>query len=139
MKELILLLLVVGCTVQVADYDPEEIAMLRVVNDYNYKEYNGIGLTLKGSEQLGENTYAFTYEYRIESEKAPKHVDGFEVTVIVEDGEAGNFSITELSDVDTYQECVEAGYQIMYPDCVGCVQYCATPDGKAFSAPITGQ
>jgi len=36
-------------------------------------------------------------------------------------------------EINSYEECVDAGYEILYPDCVGCKPYCVTPDGKTFS------
>lgn len=36
------------------------------------------------------------------------------------------------SDIESFDECMDAGYEVMYPDCVGCQPYCETPDGQRF-------
>jgi len=37
--------------------------------------------------------------------------------------------------INNYDECVNAGYEVMYPDCIGCKQYCETPSGEKFEIP----
>ena len=39
------------------------------------------------------------------------------------------------SEVNSFGECVEAGYEALEPDCEGCRPYCTTPEGSAFYAP----
>ncbi len=36
-------------------------------------------------------------------------------------------------EVNSFNECVDAGYELMYPDCEGCQPYCETPDGQRFT------
>lgn len=43
----------------------------------------------------------------------------------------GGERATELP-VTNFEECVAAGYEAMYPDCVDCAAYCDTPDGQRF-------
>lgn len=40
------------------------------------------------------------------------------------------------SEVNSFNECVAQGYEVLYPDCVGCEPYCETPDGKKFEQEI---
>ncbi len=39
--------------------------------------------------------------------------------------------------VNNFQECVDAGFEIFYPDCIGCRPYCETSDGEIFIAEDT--
>ncbi len=41
--------------------------------------------------------------------------------------------ILQDASVDTFEECVEAGYEILYPDCMGCPRQCVTPEGRTFT------
>lgn len=34
--------------------------------------------------------------------------------------------------ISSFEECVDGGYEVMYPDCEGCQPYCETPDGQRF-------
>lgn len=34
--------------------------------------------------------------------------------------------------IDSFEECKGAGYEVMYPDCIGCSPYCDIPSGERF-------
>lgn len=36
------------------------------------------------------------------------------------------------AEINRYEDCVAAGYEVLYPDCIGCVPYCTTPSGEIF-------
>jgi len=38
-------------------------------------------------------------------------------------------------EINSFDQCVNKGYEVLYPDCVGCKPYCKTPDGKIFEKP----
>ncbi len=48
-------------------------------------------------------------------------------------GEAGkNISGGKNIDINSFMECVNAGHEVLYPDCEGCAPYCETPEGTRF-------
>lgn len=52
---------------------------------------------------------------------------------------AGNDAVQLEEDaVNSFPECVEAGYEILYPDCEGCQLSCVTPDGRTFVNDVSG-
>lgn len=40
------------------------------------------------------------------------------------------------SEISSFEECVAQGYEVLYPECVGCSPYCETPDGIKFEQEI---
>lgn len=122
-----------GSDSSVTKEEAQEIARERVIADYNYKNLNGYDLKLKSSSQQSEGCYSFVYEYKVDQDEITG-VDRIEAGVLVVEGEPINFSYTEISGIFSFQECVDAGYEILYPDCEGCSEYCETPDGRRFVA-----
>lgn len=35
-------------------------------------------------------------------------------------------------EINSFNECVAQGYEVLYPDCIGCKPYCETPGGTKF-------
>ena len=35
-------------------------------------------------------------------------------------------------EITSFAECTTAGYEVLYPDCEGCLPYCETPSGERF-------
>ena len=128
-------LLVAGCaneTVQVTEDEARQISEQRVKQDYNFKQYNGSNLRLVNIDKSGES-YRVTYRYDVAG--GPANVDEIEASVVVTGEGAGNYSHKEISEINSFNECVAAGYEKLEPDCVGCQVYCETPDGKRFEKP----
>jgi hypothetical protein len=38
----------------------------------------------------------------------------------------------ESEEINSFSDCVNAGYEALYPDCVDCLPYCETSDGSRF-------
>jgi hypothetical protein len=48
-------------------------------------------------------------------------------------GEASkNIDGGQLGEINSFSDCVDAGYEILYPDCINCLPYCETDDGRRF-------
>jgi hypothetical protein len=45
--------------------------------------------------------------------------------------------ISEKDRITNFAECVDAGNEILYPDCIGCRPYCETPEGDIFMSEDT--
>jgi hypothetical protein len=135
MKRLLMLVLLLGCAQEyVPVQDAQAVAEERVMQDYNYRAYNGHNLRLEAMDHI-QGGYFFSFRYDIESGLAPSNVNGYRVSMNIINLRAHNFSITELTEASSYFECEERGYEILYPDCEGCKQQCITPEGKVFNEP----
>ena len=133
---LVLVIALFGCAEQtvMTQEEAKELARERVMADYNYRTFDGQDLQLVSQEELScEGCYRFTYAFDIDSDQAPSIVDSYEISVDVIDGDTKNFSLTEISGIDSYVECAEAGYEILEPDCEGCANQCVTPEGAVFT------
>ncbi len=96
---LVLVIFFLACTAQLTLEQAKHIAEQRIMQDYNYRAYDGHGLYLKESRTLGSG-YHLTYRYDITD--GPANVDSIEVSLIVEDGRASNYTHTELLGADSY-------------------------------------
>ena len=109
--------------------DAGRIARTRVLNDYNYGNLGGHNLHLTGTPvSCGRDCSIFTFKYDI-NESRITGVDSIKATVKIMEGEAVNFTYTELDEVDGFRECVDKGFEAFYPDCVGCMPYCIDGEG----------
>lgn len=117
---------------EITQQQAQQIAEQRVTIDYNYRNLGGHDLVLTGAESCGAGCYTFTYEYDV-GQTEITNLDKIESSVTVKGGHAGNFTYTEIMhDINNYQECVDAGHEVLYPDCAGCSPYCETPGGRKF-------
>ena len=52
--------------------------------------------------------------------------------VVYNSGMAAKTVIRKDTAVNNYEDCVKADYVILYPDCLGCLKQCVTPDGEFY-------
>jgi hypothetical protein len=75
-----------------------ELARQRVLDSYQYRNYDGRNLQLRQVEQdtgCG-NCWRFIYVFRVSSERLPEGVETVEISVDVNDGRIGNTTMTEI-------------------------------------------
>ncbi|MBW2983049.1 hypothetical protein KY327_01985 [Candidatus Woesearchaeota archaeon] len=150
--------LVAGCAPVNPEFgvrlDEDEAAALmeqRVVQDYHYRAYGGHDLLLVGVSRPPEDrcrglwrdyfgdepSYATCFEgvFRFEvNASAPGVVDHYTARVFLLGTETKGFEISEepVPLVGSFAECVDAGFELLEPDCAGCVRSCVTPSGEEF-------
>lgn len=120
---------------EITQDEAQQIALERVISDYNYRDLNGYNLRLKSDPvSCGNDCFEFVFEYEVNQTRITG-LDKIEAQIFVVDGKAKNFTYTEIASITNYQDCAAAGHEILYPDCVGCKPYCTTPDGRKFTEP----
>ncbi len=123
-------IVILGCnTDPLSMRDPSSIAEERIRNDHIFKASGGHNLSLISEEhkQYGD-VYRFSYDV------LDNTVESIEATVIVKDGKAVNYSYNEVDKIHDFVSCSKK-HEVMYPDCIGCLPYCETPDGMRYEEP----
>ncbi|MFW5990751.1 MAG: hypothetical protein ACOCQX_00840 [Candidatus Nanoarchaeia archaeon] len=111
----------------------------RMVEDSILKSegYNMQDLELKKIEELnrwedGEGnifplSYNITYSIKNQNDMVIA-----EVSAIVAETGIKQYNFKEIVAVNDFKSCVDAGFEVLEPDCKGCPKQCITPDEKIF-------
>lgn len=76
-----------------------EVAEQRVLDSYQYREYNGSSLVLIGQEiNECDRCWIITYKYRVDEEKAPLNIKYIEMSFTFEDGRIVHTNYSEILD-----------------------------------------
>lgn len=110
----------------------QKIAINRIKSDYNYKNLEGSNLIeIATPIKCGNKCYEFSYRYDV-NEEILDSVDKIVVDLKVIEDKVENFSITEKNLITSFEECKNKGYEVFYPDCIGCNPYCISPSNIRF-------
>ena len=123
----------------------------RVELDYHYRMFGGHDLVPVSVQRPPEErcsvlwrdyfgdepSYATCFEgvFRFDvNSSAPGHVDHYTARVYLLGTETKGFEIMEEPEplVGSFSDCVEAGFEVLEPDCAGCRRSCVTPSGEEF-------
>ncbi len=125
---------------QITVNEAKQIAEKRIKQSYNYNDLNGYNLKLKSDPIIcGTGCFELVYEYKVNKTNIT-NLEKIETSMIIEGGSINNVTYSEITKADKrivpvtdFNSCVEAGYEVLYPDCIGCKPYCETPEGDLFS------
>lgn len=134
---LMILLVMAGCTGQLNSIsDPKEEAIKAsgqmVIDNYIYKQYNGYNLKLTNIENTHcEKCFDVTYTFNVDTRQLPNSVYGFRAVLSVMENNVEDYKFYELAvkNVDDFQSCFDAGYNVRNTD----PRECITPAGEIYT------